>query len=140
VAQLKKLPGFIKARRRNWQLLYDGLNRYDKYFILPKPQEESEPSWFGFLLTVREDAPFSRNDIIDHLEGSKIATRLLFAGNIVSQPSFRDVKYRVYGNLKNTDIIMNNTFWIGVYPGINQDMLTYIISKFDDFLKNRHQD
>lgn len=136
VAQLKKLPGFIKARKRNWGLLYEGLKKYEDYFILPNATDKSDPSWFGFLLTVKENAPFSRNEITNYLEENKIATRLLFSGNIIRHPSFENVKYRSYDNLKNTDFIMNNTFWIGVYPGLTNDMINYILAKFDEFLGN----
>jgi len=134
VAQLKKLPGFIEARKKNWGLLYEGLNKYEDYFILPKATDKSDPSWFGFPLTVKADAPFSRNEITNYLEEYKIATRLLFSGNIIRHPSFEDVKFRVYNDLKNTDFIMNNTFWIGVYPGLTNEMLEYIKNKFEMFL------
>ncbi len=135
-AQLKKLPDFIEARRRNWGLLYEGLKKYDDYFILPGATDNAEPSWFGFPLTVKENAPFTRNEMTNFLEENRIATRLLFAGNITRQPSFEAVKYRVHGELKNTDFIMNNTFWIGVYPGLTNEMLEYIISKFEVFLNS----
>ncbi len=138
-AQLAKLPDFIEARKRNWRTLYNGLKKCDAYFVLPRTTGGSEPSWFGFPITVKENAPFSRNEITGYLEGSKIATRLLFAGNIVHQPSFEGVKYRVSGELKNTDFIMNNTFWLGVYPGLTGEMLGYIIGKFEEFLKERLQ-
>ncbi len=134
VAQLKKLPRFIEARKRNWGLLYEGLRKYEDYFILPKAADKSDPSWFGFLLTVKENAPFSRNEITNYLEENKIATRLLFSGNIIRHPGFESVKYRVYNNLRNTDITMNNTFWIGVYPGLTKEMIDYELKKFDAFL------
>jgi CDP-6-deoxy-D-xylo-4-hexulose-3-dehydrase len=134
VAQLKKLPEFIEARKRNWGLIYEGLKKYEDYFILPKATDNSDPSWFGFLLTVKEDAPFSRNEITNYLEKNKIATRLLFSGNIIRHPSFENVKYRVYNNLRNTDFIMNNAFWIGVYPGLTEEMIDYELKKFDEFL------
>lgn len=134
VAQLKKLPGFIKARKKNWKTIYDGLKRHEKYFILPKPTTNSEPSWFGFLLTVKEDAPFSKNEIVKYLEENKIATRQLFSGNITRHPCFENIHYRNPGSLKNTDNIMNNTFWIGVYPGLNKEMIAYIITKINTFI------
>ncbi|MFH1472018.1 MAG: lipopolysaccharide biosynthesis protein RfbH [Nanoarchaeota archaeon] len=134
IEQLKKLPEFIDARKRNFKLLYSGLKKYEKYFIMPETEKEADPSWFGFLLTVREGAGFTKNDIVKYLEDNKIATRMLFAGNIIRQPSFKNVKYRVSGDLKNTDIIMNNTFWIGVYPGLTEIMIKYILSSFDKFL------
>jgi CDP-6-deoxy-D-xylo-4-hexulose-3-dehydrase len=135
VAQLKKLPGFIRSRKRNWKLLYEGLKKYEDYFILPKPIDNSDPSWFGFLLTVKENAPFSRNDITNYLEGNKIATRLLFSGNIIRHPSFEDVRFRICNNLENTDFIMNNTFWVGVYPGLTDEMIDYMLERFDEFFK-----
>ncbi len=139
VVQLKKLPEFIEARKKNWRLLYEGLKKYEDYFILPKAADKSDPSWFGFLLTVKENAPFSRNEITSYLEENKIATRLLFSGNIIRHPSFENVKYRVYNNLRNTDFIMNNSFWIGVYPGLTNEMIAYILGKFDEFLGDEHK-
>jgi CDP-6-deoxy-D-xylo-4-hexulose-3-dehydrase len=135
VEQLKKLPSFIEARKKNFKLIYDGLKKYGKYFILPEVEPEADPSWFGFMLTVRKNAGFTKNNIVKYLEENKIATRMLFAGNIVRHPSFENVKYRIYGNLVNTDRIMNDTFWIGVYPGITNEMIDYILGKFDEFFK-----
>ena len=136
VEQLKKLPSFIEARKKNFMLLYEGLKKYEKYFILPEIEPKADPSWFGFLITVRKHVGFTRGGIVKYLENNKIATRMLFAGNITRHPSFEDVKYRIFGDLKNTDIIMNNTFWIGVYPGINEVQINYILEKFKSFLKN----
>jgi CDP-4-dehydro-6-deoxyglucose reductase, E1 len=137
-AQLKKLDEFITKRKNNWQLLYDGLKNLDKYFILPKPTEHSEPSWFGFLLTVKENAGFTRNDIVEHLEKNKIQTRMLFAGNLLRHPCFDQMRkenkgFRVVGNLENTDSIMNNAFWVGVYPGMSKAQLNYIIKIIKNF-------
>jgi CDP-6-deoxy-D-xylo-4-hexulose-3-dehydrase len=137
VEQLKKLSSFIEARKKNFKLLYEGLKKYENYFILPKVEPKADPSWFGFILAVREDAGFTKNDIVKYLEDNKIATRMLFAGNIICHPSFKNVKYRVYGSLENTDYVMNNTFWIGVYPGISSEMITYIIDKIDEFIENK---
>ena len=136
VEQLKKLPSFIEVRKKNFKLLYDGLKKYEKYFILPEIEPEADPSWFGFMLTVRENAGFTKNDIVEYLVDNKIATRMLFAGNIVRHPSFKGIKYRIYGNLVNTDRIMNDTFWFGVYPGITNEMIDYILGEFDEFFKN----
>lgn len=135
VEQLKKLPSFIKARKKNFILLYEGLKKFDKYFILPKIEPKADPSWFGFPITIRKDAGFAREEIIKYLENNKIATRMLFAGNIVRHPSFKNVNYRIYGNLKNTDFIMNNTFWLGVYPGFTNKIINYILEKFGEFFK-----
>jgi len=136
VEQLKKLPSFTEARKKNFTLLYEGLKKYEKYFILPEAESKSDPSWFGFLLTVRKDAGFTRDDIIKYLENNKIATRMLFAGNITRHPSFKNIEYRIYGDLKNTDFIMNNTFWIGVYPGFTEKIINYILEIIDEFFKN----
>jgi len=135
VAQLKKLPQFIETRKRNWQLLYEGLKPLEEFLILPQPTPESDPSWFGFLLTVRPEAPFTRNDVVRYLESHKIATRLLFGGNLTRQPAFQDMTYRVVGDLINTDTVMNQTFWVGVYPGLSSQMIEYIIEAFLTFLK-----
>ncbi|MFH1292388.1 MAG: lipopolysaccharide biosynthesis protein RfbH [bacterium] len=138
LAQIEKLDGFVQARKNNFKTLYEGLKKYEKYFVLPKWQEQAEPSWFGFLLTVKEDAPFKRDDIIRDLQSELIATRYLFAGNLVKQPYFidNDINYRVVGDLKNTDTIMNNTFWVGVYPGLTKEMLDHIIKCFEEFLQD----
>lgn len=127
VAQLKKLPGFIEARKRNWRLLYEGLKSLDEFFILPEATPNSDPSWFGFLLTVRPEAPFSRNDLVRYLERCKIGTRLLFGGNLTRQPAYQSVPYRVVGELVNTDLVMNQTLWVGVYPGLTSEMILYMI-------------
>lgn len=135
VQQLKKLPDFIRARKNNWERLYKGLKKYEDYFILPKATDNSKPSWFGFLLTVRENAPFSRNEIVKYLEENKIATRMLFSGNIIYHPCFENVKYRIYGKLSNTDRIMNDTFWVGIYPGINEKMIKYIVKTIGNMIE-----
>jgi len=133
VAQMKKLPQFIEARKKNWQLLYDGLKQYEEFIVLPKAEPKSDPSWFGFLITVRPDAKFSRTQLSEYLEDNKIATRALFAGNLLLQPAFRNIKHRVVGELTNTNTIMKQTFWIGVYPGIKQPMIEYMLDKFAEF-------
>jgi CDP-4-dehydro-6-deoxyglucose reductase, E1 len=136
VAQMKKLPVFIEARRRNWQRLYEGLKQYEEFFVLPEPTANSEPSWFGFLLTVRPEAPFSRVEILRYLEDRKIGTRLLFGGNLTRQPAYENVSYRVVGTLDNTDLVMNQTFWIGVYPGLTDPMIDYMVDTIASFVKN----
>jgi len=135
LAQLKKLPEFIQIRKRNWQYLHDGLRPYRQFLMLPQPTPHSDPSWFGFLLSVRPEAPFSRNQLIQHLENNQIATRLLFGGNLTRQPAYQNVRYRVVGELTNTDIVMNQTFWIGVYPGLTLPMLDYVIETFATFFR-----
>jgi CDP-4-dehydro-6-deoxyglucose reductase, E1 len=130
VSQMAKLPEFIAKRRANFQLLSAGLKDLDSLFILPEATPKSEPSWFGFPLAVRREAPFSRNRLIAFLEGRKISTRLLFGGNLLRQPAYREVKHRVAGSLTNTDFIMSQVFWIGVYPGLTQEMIAYMIDVF----------
>jgi len=135
-AQLNKLPGFVKTRKNNFQYLYKTFKQYEKYFILPKAEKYSEPSWFGFPILVRDLTPFTRADIINFLESHKIATRMLFGGNLIKQPAYKNIKYRIYGDLKNTDLIMNNLFWIGVYPGLSEEALKYIKGKINIFFNN----
>ena len=131
VSQLKKLPAFIEARKRNFQTLKDGLSHMQDVFILPEATPNSDPSWFGFPLAVKPDAPFSRNDLVQHLNAHKIGTRQLFGGNLVRQPAYQNVDYRVVGDLTNTDFVMNNVFWIGVYPGLTAEMLAYVIETIE---------
>ena len=135
VAQLEKLPLFIKARKRNFKAFYSGLKKYEKYFILPQTVKNSEPSWFGFPILIKPDAPFTRTDIVLYLEKNKIATRMLFGGNLTKQPAYENTKFRVVGDLRNTDLVMNNLFWIGVYPGISKAQINYITGIFDKFIK-----
>jgi CDP-6-deoxy-D-xylo-4-hexulose-3-dehydrase len=135
VAQLKKLPGFIKARKRNFSSLISNLKKYGKYLLLPSPAKGSDPSWFGFPILVKKNAPFTRADIVNYLESKKIATRMMFGGNLTKQPAYLDIKCRIAGGLENTDTVMNDLFWIGVYPGITKAKLNYIIKVFDDFMK-----
>ena len=132
VAQLKKLPGFIEARKRNFAYLRAGLKDVQEYFVLPEATANSDPSWFGFPLLLRETAPFSRNALIDFLNGRKIATRQLFGGNLVRQPAYADLKYRVIGDLQASDRVMNQAFWIGVYPGLTQPMLDYVLESINE--------
>jgi CDP-6-deoxy-D-xylo-4-hexulose-3-dehydrase len=130
VSQLKKLPEFIEKRRANFQVLREGLQDLQEFFILPEATPNSEPSWFGFPIAVRPDAPFNRNQAVAFLESRKIATRLLFGGNLLRQPAYQGIKHRVVGSLENTDFIMNQVFWVGVYPGINSEMLDYMLDTF----------
>ena len=137
VAQLQKLPRFIEKRKQNWRILYEGLTPFEEFLLLPRPTAGSEPSWFGFLLTIREDAPCSRHELVTYLEERKIATRLLFGGNLIRQPAYQGLPYRAAGSLANSDLVMNNSFWIGVYPGLNSTHLDYVLSVFSDFFKER---
>jgi CDP-6-deoxy-D-xylo-4-hexulose-3-dehydrase len=134
-SQLDKLDSFIASRRRNFKLLKEGLARFEEFLILPQATPGSDPAWFGFPITVRENAPFQREKLTRFLEDRKIATRLLFAGNIVRQPYFKGVSHRVVGDLTNTDLVMNRTFWIGVYPGITPDMIGYVLEQFSGFFQ-----
>ena len=135
VAQLKKLPKFIKARRSNFTYLYNYLKKYESFFVLPQTAKSSNPSWFGFPLLVRKSAPFTRADIVNYLEKHKIATRMLFGGNLLKQPAYQEIKHRVYGSLKNTGLVMNNFFWFGVHPGIDQQRLNFMLEKITEFIK-----
>ncbi len=139
-AQLEKLDGIVAARRKNHQILYNGLQDVPG-LILPIAEDGSNPSWFGFLIAVKEDSAFTRNELTEFLEKNRIQTRNLFAGNIIKHPAFDEMRksgigYRVVGELKNTDFIMNNGFWIGVYPGMSDEMLQWMISCIKDFCLN----
>jgi CDP-4-dehydro-6-deoxyglucose reductase, E1 len=125
VSQLKKLPGFIQQRRDNFAYLYQRLSNLQKFFLLPAATPNSEPSWFGFPLFVRPEAPFTRDEAVRWLEAHKIGTRLLFGGNLLRQPAYRGQTYRTAGELTHADEIMHRVFWIGVYPGLTRPMLDY---------------
>jgi CDP-6-deoxy-D-xylo-4-hexulose-3-dehydrase len=133
LAQLGKLDSFIERRKQNWSYLYKNLKNLEEFLILPKPTEHSDPSWFGFALTVRKGSPYSRNDIVKFLNENKIGTRLLFGGNLLKQPAFMGTPRRVVGDLCNSDVVMNDTFWIGVWPGLSEKMLEYVVQVFYDF-------
>ena len=135
VAQLMKLPGFIEVRKRNWRSLSQGLKPFEEFLVLPVPNSGSDPSWFGFPITVRAGSPFTRTDLIHHLEKHKIATRLLFGGNLIKQPAIQDVAYRTVGTLANTDLVMKQTFWIGVYPGLTEAMIGFVIETIGQFIR-----
>ena len=130
VAQLQKLDGFIEARQRNFALLREGLRDLEEFFVLPEATAGAEPSWFGFPIAVRAGAPFTRHRAIHELEKRKIATRLLFGGNLVRQPAYQNVAYRIAGPLTNTDFVMDRVFWVGVYPGITPAMAEYVLDSF----------
>lgn len=133
VAQLEKLDGFIAARRRNFDALKAGLKPFEEQLILPEPTPNSDPSWFGFPISVRPGAPFTREKLTSFLESRKIGTRLLFAGNITRQPYFKDLPHRVVGDLSGSDRVMRDAFWIGVYPGISPEMIAYMLEQFRAF-------
>ena len=136
-AQLNKLEQFINTRNSNFDYLKSKLLPLSEYFILPEPAENSSPSWFGFLITIKEDAQIKRNDLVKFLDEYKIGTRNLFAGNLIRQPYFKNINYRVINNLDNTDYIMNNSFWVGIYPGISCEMLDYVAAKIKDFIDRK---
>lgn len=133
VAQLDRLDGFIGNRRANFEYLKAGLKQLEEFLILPEATPHSRPSWFGFALTVRPDAPFSRDDLIRHLEAKKIATRLLFGGNLINQSYMLSQKYRVSGSLVAADAVMTSTFWVGVYPGLSLPHIDYMIEQIHAF-------
>jgi len=136
VAQLKKLPSFMAARRDNFSRLHAALKDLDDIFVLPEATPFSNPSWFGFPLAVRPDAPLTRNEVVQFLESRKIATRLLFGGNLLRQPAYREIQRRVIGNLSKTDFVMNQVFWIGLYPGISEPMIDYVAQTFHEMRKS----
>ena len=135
LAQLDKLPDFIAARKRNFARLYEGLKPYEEFLILPAWSERADPSWFAFPITVRPGAPFSRRDLITCLEERNIETRLLFAGNIVRQPGYRHIEHRTVGGLPNSDLVLRSTFFVGVYPGLDDARLDYMLGAFADFFR-----
>lgn len=138
-AQLEKLDRIVEARRKNWATLHEGLKDLPQ-LMMPEPEANSNPSWFGFLIAVRPEAGFTRNELTEYLESRKIQTRNLFAGNLLRHPAFDEMRksgegYRVVGELKNTDFVMNNGFWIGVYPGMKPEMLNWMIKSIREFCK-----
>ena len=133
VAQLDRLEGFIKKRKENFNFLFDDLKKLKDFLILPKAEENSEPSWFGFPLSLRKDNKFNRNDLVKYLNLNKIGTRLLFSGNLTKQPYMKNVNFKIHENLKNTDLVMHNTFWIGLYPGLSIEHLKYTVTKIKNF-------
>lgn len=135
LAQFAKLANFIERRKINFQKFLAMLENYQDRLLLPQATPHSDPSWFGFVITVREDAGFTRNDLTHFLEANHIETRNLFSGNLLRQPAFMNIEHRVVGDLTNTDIIMERTFFIGVYPGIDNDQLDYINSVFARFMQ-----
>jgi CDP-6-deoxy-D-xylo-4-hexulose-3-dehydrase len=136
LAQLVKLPMFIEQRKKNWAILHDHLKKYEEKLVLPEPTPGTDPSWFGFALTVRDGQSFNRKDLVDFLEDRKIATRLLFGGNLRRQPAYVDQPIRVVGDLEVSNQIATSTFWIGVHPGLSSSALGYMCETFDDFFES----
>jgi CDP-6-deoxy-D-xylo-4-hexulose-3-dehydrase len=135
LSQLNKLDQFIEKRRANYTYLRAKLEEFEEYLILPEPTKNSKPSWFGFPITVREDAPFSRNAFVAKLETNKIATRLLFGGNLLRQPAYQNIEYRIVGDIKNADIVMNQTLWVGIYPGLGEAQFDYMADIIRELVK-----
>jgi len=135
LAQLGRLEGFINKRKENFNFLYKNLKDLKEFLILPEPEKNSEPSWFGFPLTLKKNNQYNRNDLIKYLNTNKIGTRLLFSGNLTKQPYMKNINFKVHGDLTNTDLIMENTFWIGLYPGLSKKHLEYSINKIKIFFK-----
>jgi len=135
LSQLKHLPKFIEKRQENFDILFNGLKEFEEFFILPKVSPKAKPSWFGFPITIRPNAPFTRNKLVEFLDENKIGTRLLFGGNLLKQPYMKNQHYKIIGDLTNSNIVVNNTFWIGVYPGLGAEELNYVLEIFRKFLK-----
>ena len=134
-AQLRKLDGFIARRRANFARLMDVLRPYEDRLLLPRPTAHSEPSYFGFVITVRDDAGFTRADLVRFLEANRIETRSLFAGNLLRHPAFQAIPHRIVRDLSNTDVVTNSTFFVGVYPGLDDARLDYMAQVFDRFMR-----
>jgi CDP-6-deoxy-D-xylo-4-hexulose-3-dehydrase len=135
LAQLDRLEGFIKKRKENFSFLYKSLKDLEEFLILPEAEKNSDPSWFGFPLSLKKNKQYNRNDLTKYLDANKIGTRLLFSGNLIKQPYMKNINFKVYGNLTNTDFIMENTFWIGLYPGLSKEHLEYSVLKIKNFFK-----
>ena len=140
VNQVKRVGQYVEARNDNWNFYRQAFQEWEEFFVLPEPTAFSKPSWFGFMLTVRDKAPFTRNELVRFLEENKIGSRMLFAGNLVRQPAYQDVNYRISGTLHKSDRVMNNGFWIGVYQGITPPMREYVVDKMKEFIdENVHK-
>lgn len=133
-SQLKKLPGFIQCRKENFRFLSEALRPTEDCLLLPEATPGSDPSWFGFPIGIRKEAPFNREELIRALESKKIGTRLLFGGNLLRQPAYEECEFRSIGELSNTDFVMNNVFWIGVYPGLTRPMLEFVVETITEFI------
>lgn len=134
LAQLAKIQEFEIARKRNWKTLREFFGNHKKNFILPKSLPGADPSWFGFHVTVKETAPFTRREITEYLESRKIGTRLLFGGNLLDQPAFAKVPHKIFGDLNNSSLITRGTFWLGVHPGIDEEKMSYVIDILKEFM------
>jgi CDP-6-deoxy-D-xylo-4-hexulose-3-dehydrase len=135
LSQLNKADQFIAKRRENHQILYSLFKPLEEYFILPEATIHSNPSWFGFLLTIRDASTLNRNHLVEYLESKKIGTRLLFGGNLTKQPAYKNISYRIHTSLTNTDKVMNDSFWLGVWPGLEERHFTYILKVIKEYLQ-----
>lgn len=135
IGQIKRLPVFVDRRNQNWRFYREYLDDFREFLVMPEPTSYSKPSWFGFTITVKDSAPFTRKDLVTFLEEHKVGTRMLFAGNLTKHPAYKEVNYKVSGTLHKTDRVMENSFWIGVFPGINSDMQNYTVEIFHEFMK-----
>jgi len=135
LAQMDRLPHFIQQRRANFDYLRALLKPYQEFLILPEATPDSEPSWFGFPVTLRPEAPLTRLELLTHYDENKIGSRLLFSGNLTRQPAYKDVRYRISGSLDNTDVVMNQTFWLGIYPGITHEMMDFVADRTGAIVK-----
>ena len=135
IEQLKKLPEFKKRRKENFKRYFEYFSKHKEYFYLPSWEKQSDPCWFGFMVVIRDNAPFDRLKLVNYLQSNMIETRSLFSGNLVRHPAYTGAKYNIYGNLKNTDLIAKSGFWIGVYPGLGTKQTDYVVKKLDEFLK-----
>ena len=135
VPQMDKINSFIKSRKNNHEYFMNELTKYEEYIKLPKKYDKADPSWFGFIINIKSESPFSRTELVSFLEKNKIATRMLFAGNLIKQPAYKNRRHRIISELQNTNKLMNNAFWIGVYPGITKEMRSYVASVFEKFFK-----
>ena len=134
VAQLKKLPYFIRKRKENFKKYFAFFKKYKKYFILMKTSKKEDPCWFGFPLIVRDNAPFTRNQLTEYLEKNKIGTRNVFSGNLLRHPAYKNIKYKTVGSLKNADYVMSGAFWLGVFPEIDDERIRYVEHVIENFL------
>ena len=135
LAQLDRLDGFINKRKKNFIYLYESLKELSEYLILPEKEKNSDPSWFGFPLTIRDENKFDRTKLMQFLNENNIGTRLLFAGNVIKQPYMKNINYRISSSLEKSDIVMKNTFWIGLYPGLSNKHLDFSSEKIKEFFK-----
>jgi CDP-6-deoxy-D-xylo-4-hexulose-3-dehydrase len=133
IPQVAKLPSFVAARKHNFQVLYEGLAPYQDFLVLPSWSPKADPAWFAFTLAVRETAPFTRRELNEYLRERKVETRYLFAGNILQQPGYRHIQHRVATPLTETDRVLKSAFFIGVYPGMDDARLGYMLQVFEDF-------